>query len=184
MDSPLWRHKALAVMLDWAKHGLREVGSNNHGPMVDAITRADNLPGIGYSWCQSTCNAAWRLATGGTIQFAKGVFNIVGGNMLLGGTASVGLFLTNARRMGYVVVRPLRGDHVCYHKRPGDWPYHVGMLDKVLALGPVLVLRTVEGNTGYSGASVSDPGTGRDAVLVKRRVIRRSLVTFVRVPGR
>lgn len=151
--------------------GVREEGLNNRGRMVDAITRADKLPGVGYSWCQSTQNYAWALANG---------------EMLAGGTASVWYFMSWAQtghaRLLAPWEPPARADHVTFAFH-STLPYdHVGQVERVISVGPVLVLQTIEGNTGPIGA-VSDPGTGRDGVYRKRRVVLRSRVAFVRVPG-
>lgn len=181
----LIRDAMLGVMLRWADRGRREIGANNAGWFVEMLQRADALPGEVYAWCQSAVNAAHRLATGGRIvrRRATGRYDIEGGQMLAGGTASVGLFLqwADARRL-VVQGKPQRGDVVCFHRKPGDWPYHVGMVVSARTLGPLCYLETVEGNTSPS-ADVSDPGTGRDGVHRKRRVVQRSLISLVRIPG-
>lgn len=151
--------------------GVHEEGSNNHGRMVDLIERADSLAGDGYSWCQSTQNYAWLKANG---------------EPLAGGTASVYFFNAWARaghaRILAPFERPARGDHITFAWHGGG-PYdHVGQIEKVLSVGPILIVQTIEGNTGPAGA-VSDPGTGRDGVYRKRRVVARSSVAIIRVPG-
>lgn len=145
--------------------GTTEVGGNNRGPVVDKIESADSLPGIGYAWCQSAVNYAWKLATG---------------DMLAGGTASVGLFVSWAKSKGYVVTRPYRGDHVAYQFDSDNWPDHVGMVEKVLQLGPTFILQTIEGNTSSGEAGSQDDG---DGIYRRRRIVRASRVVFVRVPG-
>lgn len=146
--------------------GVHEEGSNNHGRKVDWIQTLDSLPGTGYAWCQSTQNAAWWLANGELLAF---------------GTASV-YFFVRAYARHVVPGKPKRADHVTFAFGRGG-PYdHVAQIERVLKIGPVLYLVTIEGNTGPSG-SVSDPGTGRDGVYRKRRVVRRSSVAIVRVPG-
>jgi hypothetical protein len=171
------------IMEYWAGVGKSEHGGNNKGPFVEMIQRADTLPGEVYAWCQATLNAAHRLSTGGTIRKIGKKWEIVGGSMLAGGTASVGFFLEAAKQRGWVVKTPARGDAICFHHSPGGWPFHVGMVCRVISLGPFIALITVEGNTSWESAVVrSDPGTGADGVVKKRRVVRRSLVSFVRVP--
>lgn len=185
MAQPLARNYALLWMLRWARRKRGETAGNNAGWFVEMLQRADRLPGVHYAWCQSTCNGAWRLATGGKIvSSGGGKYDIQGGRFLADGTASVGLFLSWARARGYVKDKPARADHVCFHVNQGDWPYHVGMISRVISVGPVVYLETVEGNTSYDGAiDMSDPGTGRDAVVKKRRVKNRGVLSFVRIPG-
>lgn len=177
------REAALLVMLRWAGRDRGETEGNNAGWFVEMLQRADSLPGEVYAWCQSTVNAAWRLATGGRIvRTGRGIYDIEGGELLAHGTASVGAFLSWAQSHGFVVAgKPARADQVCFHRSPGDWPYHVGAVVSARVIGSLVYLKTVEGNT-TPAADESDPGTG-DGVHVKRRVVRRSLVSFVRVPG-
>lgn len=152
--------------------GVHEEGRNNHGHLVDIIEHADTLPGDGYSWCQSTQNYAWLKANG---------------ELLAGGTASVYFFVSWAaiskrRALINPLGGPRRGDHVTFAFHGGG-PYdHVGQIERVLRVGPVMYLVTIEGNTGATG-SVSDPGTGRDGIYRKRRVVRRSSIDIVRVLG-
>lgn len=145
--------------------GVHESGAPNRGPVVDAIEAADTLAGNGYSWCQSTQNYAWKRANG---------------ELLAGGTASVWFFVSECRRKGYEVERPYRFDHVTYDFH-GHGPYdHVGQIERVVRFGPVVVLRTIEGNTSAATSGSQDNG---DGVYRKTRVVRRSSVAFFRVPG-
>lgn len=152
--------------------GVHEDGANNRGRMVDIIEAADSLPGNGYSWCQSTQNYAWLKANG---------------EKLAGGTASVFFFVRWAADPTHHAIinpkdGPKRADHVTFAFQ-GDGPFdHVGQIERVIKVGPVMYLQTIEGNTGASGA-VSDPGTGRDGVYRKRRVVYRSSIDVVRVLG-
>jgi hypothetical protein len=152
--------------------GVHEDGSNNRGRMVDIIEAADSLPGNGYSWCQSTQNYAWLKANG---------------EKLAGGTASVFFFVRwAADPTHHAIVNPSdgpkRGDHVTFAFHGGGPFDHVAQIERVLKVGPVMYLQTIEGNTGASGA-VSDPGTGRDGVYRKRRVVARTSIDIVRVLG-
>lgn len=152
--------------------GVHEEGRNNHGRMVDIITHADTLPGDGYSWCQSTQNYAWKKANG---------------ENLAGGTASVWHFVSwaSVRPRAAAVNpkdRPRVADHVTFAFKGGGPFDHVGQIERVLKVGPVMYLQTIEGNTGPTG-SVSDPGTGRDGVYRKRRMVKRSSIDIVRVYG-
>lgn len=145
--------------------GIHEDARANRGPMVDKIEAADTLPGNGYSWCQSAQNYAWKLANG---------------ELLANGTASVWAFTKWADERGYRVSRPFKYDHVTYDFH-GHGPYdHVGMVEKVLRLGPVMIIRTLEGNTSSGSAGSQDNGGG---LYRRTRTVRRSSVAFFRVPG-
>lgn len=146
--------------------GISETAGPNRGPMVDKIEAADTLPGNGYSWCQSAQNYAWLKANG---------------ELLAGGTASVWAFTKWADERGYRVDRPFKYDHVTYDFGESGGPFdHVGMVEKVLRLGPVMIIRTIEGNTssGDSGSQSNGGGLYR-----RTRTVRRSSVRFYRVPG-
>ena len=90
----------------------------------------------------------------------------------LGGGASVGFFEGWAREHGYELVRPRRGDIVCFEWAQDNWPDHVGIVERVLTLlfkdGRFTgLLRTVEGNS-------------RDAV--RRNLRSRGNWRFARIP--
>jgi hypothetical protein len=159
------RELALRVLI--SQIGVHEKGESNRGPVVDEYQRADTLPGEGYAWCMSLQQWCWRMATGG--------------ELLADGTAGCATFFDWAHRSGYLVDRPLRGDHVLFDL-DGDRQYddHVGMVERVLGLGPVLLLQTIEGNTSPDERGDQADGGG---VWRKRRAVRRSTVAFVRVPG-
>lgn len=159
------RELALRVLI--SQIGVHEEGGNNRGPVVDEYQRADTLPGEGYAWCMSLQQWCWKTATGG--------------ELLADGTAGCATFYGWARRSGFLVARPLRGDHVLFDfDRDGHYDDHVGMIERVLRLGPVLLLQTIEGNTSPDdGGSQADGG----GVRRKRRVVRRRTVAFVRIPG-
>jgi hypothetical protein len=122
------RLAALEFELAEAKARVREVGGWNAGPRVEMYQRADALPGTKYAWCQSFMNAGWRIATGGKIVGGM----IVGGQNLLGGSASVGIVANEARKRGLIVKRPLRGDHFALQLNSDSWPDHCGQVVKVL----------------------------------------------------
>lgn len=139
--------------------GTHEVGFHNRGKRVDEYQRADNLPGVGYSWCMSFVQWCYKMVY----------------HPLPDLTASVGNFLGYARKVGWVTSRPLRGDLVCFNFDADNWPDHVGFVARVLPLG---LIRTIEGNTS--------PGTGgsqADGGGVYRRLRSRRRCVFVRVPG-
>jgi hypothetical protein len=169
------RLAALEFELAEAKARVREVGGWNAGPRVEMYQRADALPGTKYAWCQSFMNAGWRIATGGKIVGGM----IVGGQMLLTGTASVGLAAAEARKRGLIVKRPLRGDHFALQLNSDSWPDHCGQVVKVLNMGPLgWLCRTVEGNTS-SGSGSIDEG---DGVYARTRWLSNRTI-FYRVPG-
>lgn len=173
-----YRELAVRTIAGWV--GIHEEGGNNAGAFVEMVQRADGLAGEHYAWCQSLQNAAHRIATGGEIVRRNGRLDIQGGMMLAQGTASVGFFVDYARRLGWVVTRPLRGDRVAFQFTSDNWPDHVGIIERVLRLGPVLILQTLEGNTSPEAGGSQDDG---DGVYRRRRVVRASRVIFVRVPG-
>lgn len=174
MTYRLTRLVALDIALDYAAQGVREVGGNNRGPVVQMIQRADSLPGEIYAWCQSTMNAFWRLATGGAVKDG----DIVGGAMLAGGTASVGLFAAYAKQKGWVATRPFRGYHFCLQLTSDNWPDHVGQIVRVLQeTSTAWLCETVEGNTGDS--SIDDG----DGIFVKQRWLSKARTIFIAVPG-
>lgn len=95
-------------------------------------------------------------------------------------TASVGNFLTWAAQHGDVVHRPLRGDLVCYRWDADNWPDHVGVVERVLAVrwkDNVFAgwVKTIEGNT----ASGNDSNGGQ----VQRRWRWHNRCSYVRIPG-
>lgn len=144
---------ALARAHTFVGTGETPAGSNR-GPLIDKWNLAAN--GLtGEPWCMS---------------FQHAMFSACG--VQLGGWAGVQNFLQWGEQHGYEVVRPFRGDLVCFDWNSDRWYDHVGIVDKVLAVGPgqrpPYVIRTVEGNTG-------------DAVRVRVRAGARW--RFVRVPG-
>lgn len=158
-----FREKAVRIAI--SQIGTHEIGFHNRGKKVDEYQRADDLPGVGYSWCMSFIQWCFKQA----------------GHHLPTGTASVGLFLSWARKAGWVVTRPLRGDIVCYQFDSDNWPDHTGIVERVLHLGPLWVIRTIEGNTSPgSGGSQADGG----GVYRRTRTVRAGRVAFVRVPGK
>jgi hypothetical protein len=152
-----YRERALEIAL--GEVGIHEIGFHNRGRRVDQYERADDLPGVGYSWCMSFVQWCYRQA----------------GHRLPTLSPSVGIVLNWARMAGLVTTGPRRGDLVCFNFDADSWPDHVGF---VIHNYP-LYIRTVEGNTS--------PGTGgsqADGGGVYRRTRRKSRCIFIRVPGR
>lgn len=127
---------------------------SNRGVLIDKWNLAAN--GVtGEPWCMSFVHAMYA-----------------GCGITLGGWAGVQNFQAWAIQHGYEVSRPYAGDLVCFDWNHDRWYDHIGIVDKVLAIGaggrPPYVIRTVEGNTG-------------DAVRIRRRA--GFSWKFVRVPG-
>lgn len=162
----LIREKLVRAEIAAAKLGIREVGGNNQGPWVKKFLAEVGLP-EGYAWCDA---------------FQSYEEHGVAGHRLPIESASVGQTYETAQRLGWVVTRPLRGDLVLYNWTGPGPPFadHIGLVVKVLKLGPVLTLQTVEGNTSSGVAGSQSDG---DGVFLRTRVISASQVAFVRIPG-
>jgi len=149
-----------ALDIAWQERGVHEVGFNNRGKRVEQYQRADGLPGTGYSWCMSFVQWCYLKAN----------------HPLPNLTASVGLFLNYARKVGWVVQKPARGDLICFNFDADNWPDHVGFVVRVMPLS----ILTVEGNTSPSAKGSQSDGGG-----VYTRVRRKSSRNaYVRVPGK
>lgn len=156
------RERALRIALEEAKKGVHEEGGNNRGPRVREYLKEVGL-GEGFSWCDAFVSWCLHRAAGHRLPIE-----------------SAGVIITwaEARKRGWLVSRPLRGDlFMPDFNGNGRFDDHVGFVVRVLKLGPLWTLRTVEGNTG--SVSQSDG----DGVYVKTRVCLASRVAFVRVPG-
>jgi hypothetical protein len=160
----LVREAAIRRALAYAKAGVHE-WRPNWGPEVGRFLRSTGI----------TFPAAWCMAMWHSIYKDLGVW--------LGGGASVGGFEQWARTRGEIVSRPLRGDLGCWEFTGDGWPDHVFGVVRVLHLGPVWRIKTVEGNTSSGNAGSQDDG---DGVYVRVRYVRTAHVrgaTFVRIPG-
>lgn len=150
--------QARLAALEWerGKIGVHEqpLGSNR-GPLIDQWNRAANGL-VGEPWCMSFQHAAFAQA-----------------GVTLGGWAGVENFLRWGQAHGYEVTRPFRGDLVCWDWEGNRWYDHVGIVDRVLSVGPgqrpPYLLRTIEGNT--------EPGV----VAIRKRI--GFTPRFIRVPG-
>jgi hypothetical protein len=105
------------------------------GGIDDWCKRAAGV--VGYPWCAA---------------FACAMAEDCGYRIPEPRRASVGYLEAWASRVGKLVDRPLKGDLVCYRFDSDNWPDHIGIIDKVLAVrwrGTRFVgcVRTVEGNT-------------------------------------
>ncbi len=114
--------------------GVKEQPSGtNHGPNVwrKINNRAKVKGGIDF-WCERANGIAggypWCSA------FATYCFEWAGRKIGDARRASVGFFEDWGRQHGYLVTRPFRGDLVCYRFDSDNWPDHIGIVQKVLAL--------------------------------------------------
>lgn len=136
--------------------GVTEVPANsNWGPKVSKYLASVGLHSA----------APWCMA------FMHWCFREVG--VVLGGYGSVGYFQDWASRQGDLVTRPFKGDIVCYKFDSDDWPDHVGIVEKVLALrwkDRIFAgwVQTIEGNTSLG----NDSNGGK--VMRRRRWISRA----------
>ncbi len=160
---------ARLVALDYARKyvGVKEDPKRpNRGPLIDKWNKAAGVS-VGSPWCMSFMRFCFAQA-----------------GVTLGGGASVGFFEEWAVQHGELIVkRPFAGDVVCYRWDSDDWPDHVGLVEKVLALrwhGREFagLVRTIEGNTspGIRGSQANGGG-------VYRRTRWARNCRFVRIAG-
>jgi len=147
-----------------AKLGIHEVGGDNHGPWVKKFLAEVGLP-EGYAWCDAFQSYEEHAAAGHRLPIES---------------ASVAQTYAAAKRLGWVVDAPKRGDLVCYDfDGDGQFDDHIGIVVRVTSLGPVLSLETVEGNTSSGVAGSQSNG---DGVYVRRRAIAAKRCAFIRIP--
>lgn len=158
----LIRQKLVTIEEAAAKLGIKESGGNNHGPWVKKFLAEVGLP-EGYPWCAAFQSYEIDQAVGHKVPIES---------------ASVLSFYDYAKSQGWLVDRPLRGDLACYDlDGNGSFNDHIELVDAVLGIGSTYTLRTIGGNTG--DGSVADG----DGVFEKTRVIAKSRVAFIRIPG-
>jgi hypothetical protein len=161
----LLRERLVQNELAATKLGIREVGGNNHGPWVKKFLGEVGLP-EGYAWCDAFQSFELEGAAGHRLPIES---------------ASVAQTYATGKSLGWAVSRPARGDLVCYDfDGDGQFDDHIGLVVRVLALGPMLTLQTVEGNT--SSGLAGSQGDG-DGVFLRRRVVAAKSVGFIRIPG-
>lgn len=160
-----YRESAMRIAEGYARRHVHET-RNNWGPMVSKFLRS-----TGINFPAAWCMAMWHY-----------IYQQIG--VSLGGGASVGNFEEWGRKHGDIVKRPRRGDLGAWEFTGDGWPDHIFGIRRVLRLGPVWVLSTVEGNTSSGTAGSQDNGGG---VYFRRRMVRNRRVrgaVFVRIPGR
>ena len=162
-------YRELALQSAITQIGVTEVGFNNRGPKVEEYQAATDAGVKGFAWCEAF--VCWNFVRAGAGNIIKSIRN----------RASVGFFENHARLHGWLVTRPLRGDTFAWRLDADSWPDHTGFVEKVLQLGPVLLIQTVEGNTSSGTGGSQDDGGG---VYRRRRAFRASRVTFTRLPGK
>lgn len=162
--------RELALRLSRTQLGVTEhPPGSNRGAEVEKYQSYTDAGVIGFPWCAAFVSRNLALA-GYNVKRIKN-------------RASVGFFLQWAQNMDYVVTRPFRGDLVTYLFDTADvWPDHMGHVERVLSFKPFgyYLLQTIEGNTS-SGSSGSQSNGGM--VARRRRLVRRSRVSFIRIPG-
>jgi hypothetical protein len=161
----LIREKLVRNELAATKLGIREVGGNNHGPWVKKFLAEVGLP-EGYAWCDAFQSFEMRGAAGHQLPIES---------------ASVLQTYATGKKLGWAVTKPARGDLVCYDfDGDGQFNDHIGLVVRVVSIGPMLTLETVEGNTSSGVAGSQGDG---DGVFLRRRVVSAKSVGFIRIPG-
>lgn len=155
------RVKALKTAL--SEQGVKEQPPHsNWGPRVKQYLASVGLD-FPAPWCMAFVH--WCYAQNGK---------------RLGGYGLVQAFDNWAQLNGYIVVRPRRGDILCYDWEPNNWDDHVGIVVRVLALrwrGGKFKgwVRTIEGNTS------PDNDSNGGEVMIRYRWIETA--KFARIPG-
>lgn len=146
-----------------ARAHVREVGPNNHGPQVKKFLAEVGLP-EGYAWCDAFLSYEEHAAAGRRLPIES---------------ASVEQTYLAACKLGWIVSKPAADDLVLYDfDGDGRTDDHIGIVRSVSAFGlGYWKLNTVEGNTGDQSAADGD------GVYLRTRVVKRSSVRFVRIPG-
>jgi hypothetical protein len=141
----------------------------NRGPHIDRWCKwANGL--TGYPWCAAFVCGMIREACGLIIPEPR--------------RASVGFLEAWAKSIGHLLKpgeRPIPGDLICYRFDSDNWPDHIGIVDKVIAVrwlrGNFLgTVRTLEGNTSAG----NDANGGQ--VQARWRSVPRS--SFIRVDAK
>ena len=162
--------------------GVEEGPVNNTGERVHEYQDSGSYP-YTSAWC-ADFGGAWghRLATGARRIKVGGEIHLTGGEQILGGpgnTASCSSYERWAQASRNIVSgMPAKGDKMILD--PGVHFTTIDVVQKLFA--GLLYVVTIEGNTTSAGA-LSRTKDNRDGVYRKRRIVRRSSVTIIRVPG-
>jgi hypothetical protein len=159
--------------------GVEEGPVANTGERVEEYQRSGSYP-FPSAWCVDF-GGVWghRLATGAKRLKVGGKIMLGGGEMIADGTASCSIYEAAARKCGWVVSgKPAKGDKMIFE--PGVHFTTIDVVQKVLP--GLLYVITIEGNT-TSFDALTKTKDNRDGVYRKRRIVLRSSVTIIRVPG-
>lgn len=148
------REQALRIAITQLGATESPAGTNS-GPQVNEYLKSAGL-GPGFPWCMAFVHWCYRGA-GLEIEHPN--------------EASVGFFQEWAKRNGFLVSTPARGDIVCYNFDADNWPDHVGIVEEA-ASGRI---NTVEGNTAI--------GNDANGGMVMRRSRSTTRCVFARIPG-
>jgi hypothetical protein len=161
----LLREKLVDAELAAARAHIREVGPNNHGPEVKKFLAEVGLP-EGYAWCDAFQSYEEHAAAGHRLPIES---------------ASVWTTYVTASQLHWLLpaaATPARGDLVLYDfDGNGQTNDHIGIVVAAKAAPGCWKLNTVEGNTGDASAADGD------GVYLRTRLVQRSSVRFVRIPG-
>lgn len=116
--------------------------------------------------------AGWHSPAPWCAAFVCYCHKVAGKPLTFPNRASVGFFEDWLENQGAIVARPLRGDIVCYNFTSDNWPDHIGIVEKVLAVrwrGKTFVgwIQVIEGNTAVG----NDANGGK--VMRRRRWANR-----------
>jgi hypothetical protein len=162
----LIREQLVKAELAAAKLNIHEIGGDNHGPWVKKFLAEVGLP-EGYAWCDA---------------FQSYEEHGVAGHQLPIESASVAQTYETAKKIGWLVATPGRGDLGCVNWTHAGPPFadHILLVVNAVSLGAYWKLRTVEGNTSSGAAGSQSNG---DGVYLRTRIISKTQIAFVRIPG-
>ncbi|SRR6266487_1540786 len=159
----LARERALEMALAEAARHVHEEGGSNTGPRVREYQSATSLGGTGWAWCDAFCDYCFAEAGRPLSELQR--------------SAGVELSFELAKKHGWCVSTPARGDLVCFQWDTGALD-HIGFVVQPMPDGSI---KTVEGNTAAMAGTGHAQGEG-DGVYVKIRP-RKVCAAFIRVPG-
>ncbi|SRR6266545_3898461 len=159
----LARERALQLALADAGMQVHEIGGDNTGPRIRQYQAATSLKGTGWAWCDAFCDFCFAEAGRPLDELQR--------------SAGVELSYELAKKKGWLVETPARGDLVCFQWDSGPLD-HIGFVLQPMPDGSI---KTVEGNTSAMAGTGHAQGEG-DGVYVKIRP-RKVAAAFIRVPG-
>lgn len=146
---------------------------SNRGPDVTVTFEGKKVLGGIDRWCYG---AAKTLGYPWCAAFVCGMYADVGCPIPEPRRAGVEFLDQWASKLGFYVKSGIarRGDIVCYDWNDDHWDDHVGIVLRVISLGPFGVIKTVEGNT-----SLGNDSNGGEVMIRTRRLSGN--VRFLRV---